>query len=112
MKVVVAHGATDAEPLAKERPHRVLQEPDELVELDCRFFLARQRAGEERQRAELAARQGSRTVERDPVEAPSSLGRQRTFFEVAQVERLQRVLDNHPLTSYSQVREPRRAIDD
>ena len=90
----------------------MLHEPDELVELDHRPLLGRQRPGEERRRADLAARQGPRTVERDPIEAPRPLGHQRARVEVAQVERLQRVLDDHPLARRRRVGEPRGAIDD
>ena len=90
----------------------MLHEPDELVELDHELLLGRQRPGEERRRAELASRQRPRTVERDAIEAPRPLGHQRACVEVAQVERLQRVLDDHPLPGRRHVREPRGAIDD
>ena len=57
----------DAEPLAQERPHRVLDEPHEVVELD-----------ERRRRAAAAARSGTaRSAARSPASAraPSSVTR-------------------------------------
>jgi hypothetical protein len=90
----------------------VLHEPDELVELDHGRRLGRQRPGEKRRRAGLAARKGPRPVERDPVEAPRALGHQRAGVEVAQVKWLQWVLDDHPLARLRCVGDPRGAIDD
>ena len=49
------------------------------------------------ERIDLAAGQGTSTVQRNPIEAPRSLGHQRACVEVTLVERLQRVLDDHTL---------------
>ena len=46
----------DAEPLAQERPHRVLREAHEVVELEDRCLGGRERTGEERARAPRAGR--------------------------------------------------------
>ena len=84
LHVVAARDTGDAEALAKERPRRMLNEPDEVVEFEQGFRFVRQRRGQERRRVDLAVRECPRTLQRDPVEAPCSPCHQRAWIEVPQ----------------------------
>ena len=104
----------DPEPLAQKCPNRVFGESDEVVELDQRGADLGQRAGEERRRRDARRAERAGALERDAVEAPGALGHELAGREVARVERLQRVLDEHPVARAPAVRparsrRPRRA---
>ena len=103
----------DPESSAQERARRVLDEPHEVLELDQLAVERRQRAVEERRRASASPRQRARAAERDAVEAPRAVGRERARGEVARIERLQRVADEHLLARRPPVIVgSERAVDD
>ena len=101
----------DAEPLPQERPHRVLGEADEVVERHDRRAGRRERLGEERRDLVAIADERPGTVERDGVEAPRLLARERTGREVPRIEGLERMAHDHALVRRA-VGRPHGRVDD
>jgi hypothetical protein len=85
----------DAQPLPQERPHGVFGEADEVVECDDPRAARRERRGEERRHLVAIADERPCPVERDRVEAPRLLARERTGHEVPRIEGLERMAHDH-----------------
>ncbi len=90
---IVADG--DAEPLAEKRLDGMLGEPHQLLDFDRIAGCARQRLVQERRRLGPIPEQGPRPFEGHRVEAPRPPGDQPPDGEVAGVEGLQRMVDDH-----------------
>jgi hypothetical protein len=89
---------------AQERAHRVLDEPDEVVELDRRLLEGGQRSGRNGGRVGPLVREVTGAVEGDAVEAPRIVAGERTGDEVVRVEGLERVVDDDVLRARPAVR--------
>ena len=89
----------DAEPLAQEGPDRVLGEAYQQVDLDGIGGRIGQRIQEEKWSREAIVGHGPSTIESDRVEVPRPLRHQFSDGEVANVERLKRMMAHDELTS-------------
>ena len=88
----------------------MLDEADEVVELDHRLRAGRQRRGEERRRRGPFVGQVAGAVERDAVEAPRVVARERAGDEVVRVEGLEGVVDDDGVARSGAVLGPHRAV--
>jgi hypothetical protein len=104
----------EAEPEAPahERPHRVLHEAHEVVELDRARRAALERRGQERRRGRPVGRQRARPGERGVVEAPRPVAGEHAGTEVARVEGLQRMADEDAAARGLAVLGADRPVDD
>ena len=86
-----------AESLAQEDLDRIAQEAIQQVDVD-RLHLALQGVGQEPPESLVLLQRGAGAVEVELVEAPGPGRDELARFEIARVERLQRVLDNDGIT--------------
>ena len=95
LELVAGAKEADVQPLAQERPHWVLDELDEVVELDDRPRRFAQLRREERRPCDPLARRRQRSVEVDLRVAPGFAVAKLSRREVAGIERLQRMPRHH-----------------